>query len=130
MRVDLYPTKCNICGGKVIYTTNDKVYHRKYGSGYCYLCTECGAYVGTHKPRPKEALGMLADADMRLWKMYCHDVFDTMWKTQKQRTELYKWLAKEMQCPLEECHFGHFDLEQLKKAYKILMEEKERQLSE
>ena len=47
----LYPKTCNICGGEVIYTTNDKIYGKRYGSGYCYLCTNCGAYVGTHRPR-------------------------------------------------------------------------------
>ena len=43
--VDTHPTTCNLCGGQVIYTSNERVYGRKYGSGYCYLCTCCGAYV-------------------------------------------------------------------------------------
>ena len=51
--VDTHPTTCNLCGGQVIYTSNERVYGRKYGSGYCYLCTCCGAYVGTHEPRPR-----------------------------------------------------------------------------
>lgn len=25
-----YPTKCNACGGKVVKTTNDKIYGRRY----------------------------------------------------------------------------------------------------
>ena len=60
--INTQPEVCNLCGGKVIYTSNARVYHgREYGSGYCYLCLACGAYVGTHKPHPKEALGLLAD---------------------------------------------------------------------
>lgn len=74
--MDLHPKICNICGGKVIYVTNDRIYGKKYGSGYCYLCQNCGAYVGTHKPRPKEALGLLANRFMRETKMKCHEIFD------------------------------------------------------
>lgn len=74
--VDLYPTKCNLCGGKVIYTSNATIYGREYGSGYCYLCTCCGAYVGTNKVYPKTALGILANPEMRELKMQAHALFD------------------------------------------------------
>lgn len=33
---------------------------------------------------------------------------------------LYAKLAEEMGIPVEMCHFGYFDMEQLKRAYKIL----------
>lgn len=122
--IDLYPTKCNICGGKVIYTENSTIYGKPYGSGYCYLCTQCGAYVGTHEPRPKEAFGILANKEMRDLKMACHELFDRKWlgkkKARKKRKDLYRWLSKLMNVPEEYCHFGYFDLEQLKKAYWIL----------
>ena len=37
--INTQPEVCNLCGGKVIYTSNARVYHgREYGSGYCYLC--------------------------------------------------------------------------------------------
>lgn len=122
--MDLYPTVCNLCGGPVVYTSNAEIYGREYGSGKCYLCTQCGAYVGTHKPRPREALGVLADDRMRKGKMACHSVFDSMWhgkkKAHKKRRDLYAWLAKQMEIPIEDCHFGYFNLEQLKQAYRIL----------
>lgn len=70
--IDLQPTKCNLCGGDVIFTSNAKVYGRTYGSGKCYLCTNCGAYVGTHGPRPMEALGLLADKEMGIPVKECH----------------------------------------------------------
>lgn len=124
--IDTHPTKCNICGGPVIYVSNDRVYGRKYGSGYCYLCKNCGAYVGTHKPRPKEALGLLADESMRKGKMMCHSLFDPIWegkpKANKKRKDLYKWLSKQMDIPVEYCHFGYFDIHQLRKANKILLD--------
>lgn len=134
--IDLQPTKCNICGGEVEYVSNEKVYGKKYGSGYCYLCTQCKAYVGTHKPRPKEALGLLANEEMRNWKMWCHSQFDRLWKTgyklndrktkpieikpRMTRKKAYSYLAKEMNIPMKECHFGYFNVKQLKRAYAIL----------
>ena len=66
--INTHPTHCNICGGPVTYCSNARIYGREYGSGYCYLCEQCGAYVGTHKPRPREALGLLADEPMRTGK--------------------------------------------------------------
>lgn len=78
--INLAPKKCNLCDGKVIYTTNDTIYGKRYGSGYCYICTNCRAYVGTHGPRPKEALGLLADDRMRKGKTVCHELFDKYWK--------------------------------------------------
>lgn len=123
--IDLHPTRCNICSGNVVYTSNAVIYGKEYGSGKCYICQSCGAYTGTHRPRPKEALGLLADEPMRKGKVYCHDLFDAMWKgkpkAQKKRKDLYKWLADQMGIPVEDCHFGHFDIQQLRQAYMILM---------
>lgn len=135
--IDLQPTKCNLCGGEVEYITNDKIYGKKYGSGWCYHCKQCGAYVGTHKPRPREALGILANDEMRNWKQWCHNLFDRLWKgvpayvkadgtkvnrvkPKMSRTHAYYLLAKEMNIPLRECHFGYFDIPKLKRAYAIL----------
>lgn len=127
--INLNPTKCNLCGGAVEYISNAAIYHgRQYGSGKCYHCTKCGAYVGTHRDRPYEALGILATPEMREWKIKCHDLFDGLWKSEqpskrrRKRTRLYGMLAKELHIPHQECHFGHFDLAMLKQAYRILSE--------
>ncbi len=119
------PKICNLCGGKVIYCSNARVYHgRDYGSGYCYYCLDCGAYVGTHKPRPREAMGLLADEPMRKGKKMCHALFDPIWQGQKNshraRENAYRWLAEQMRIPVESCHFGYFDIHQLRQAYRIL----------
>lgn len=127
--MELKPTKCNICGEEtVIYTSNKVIYGKEYGSGKCYYCTNCGAYVGTHKPRPEEALGLLATKEMRDMKMRCHDLFDAMWRNienkkeqHKARNKAYKRLARELNIPVEECHFGWFDMNMLTKAYDILL---------
>ena len=42
---------------------------------------------------------------------------------------MYHWLAKRLKIPVEECHFGYFDLEMLEKAYVILEEVKEMEMS-
>lgn len=123
--VDTHPKVCNLCGGTVIYTSNARVYHgREYGSGYCYLCLNCGAYVGTHKHHPKEAKGLLADEPMRKGKKMCHALFDSLWqgkeKPHRERNRLYHWLADEMDIPIADCHFGYFDIHQLRQAYRIL----------
>lgn len=128
--MDLFPKICNLCNGKVIFTSNSVIYGKEYGSGKCYLCTECGAYVGTHKPRPKEALGVLGNKEMRDMKMLCHEIFDKKWqqeetskKRYKARQKAYKELAEKLDIPIEKCHFGYFDMEMLEKAYGILKEE-------
>ena len=123
--IDLCPKVCNICGGKVEYVTVNKVYganNIKYQtSGYCYHCKNCGAVVGTHKKRPLEALGILADKTMSEMRQKAHKMFDKFWRKPEQRTNCYKRLATEMGLPFEECHFGYFDLDQLNQAYTILV---------
>lgn len=119
--INLQPTVCNLCGGKVEYISNDKIYGRKYGSGFCYHCKECGAYVGTHKHRPHIALGILADAELRELKKQCHDIFDCQWKSGKiKRKKAYENLAEKLEIPVAECHFGWFDKPMLEKAIEIL----------
>ena len=134
--INLQPTKCNICGGKVIYTSNSMIYGKEYGSGKMYYCTICEAYVGTHKPSPTEALGILANEEMRELKMKCHYIFDQQWKnisnSKKRhfaRVNAYKELAKALGIRLEECHFGYFDMKMLQKAYMILNNDKEKRES-
>ena len=132
LSINLYPTKCNLCSGRVMYTSNADIYGKEYGSGKCYLCTSCRAYVGTHVPRPKEALGLLADRNMRKGKMMCHEIFDSKWKNKnkakRKRNELYYWLARQLDISREDCHFGYFDITTLRKAYRILLQIKDEEL--
>ena len=65
--------------------------------------------------------------------MYCHSLFDPLWKTgRRNRTEkrkrLYIWLASQMGIPIGDCHFGYFTLEQLREAYKILLSVKDKKI--
>lgn len=124
--MELQPKVCNICKkDTVIYASNSIIYGKEYGSGKCYYCTNCGSYVGTHKPRPTEAMGLLATKEMRDMKMKCHDLFDATWKNEKERHKArkasYERLAKDLNIPVDECHFGWFDMDMLIKAYDILL---------
>jgi hypothetical protein len=125
--IDLQPTICNLCNGDVEYISNASIYGRTYGSGYCYRCRNCRAYVGTHERRPKIAFGILANEEMRKWKMKCHGVFDNLWQSrneserQRYRKKYYEKLAEKLNIQPESCHFGYFDLTTLKQAYEILI---------
>lgn len=126
--MNLFPTHCNLCNGKVIFTSNSLIYGKEYGSGKMYYCTNCGAYVGTHIPRPREAFGILANKQMRDMKKKCHELFDERWlkekNKRKSRQREYSLLADYLHIPVSECHFGYFNLEQLKQAYSYLQEER------
>lgn len=118
--IDLHPKVCNLCGGKVVYIENSQIYGKSYGSGYCYFCTKCHSFVGTHKDKPRKAMGILANKSMRVWKRRCHKVFDSMWQTHQQRQFLYEKLAKALNIRVEDCHFGYFDVPMLQKSYDII----------
>ena len=132
LSINLYPTKCNLCSGRVVYVSNSVIYGVEYGSGMCYLCKSCHSYVGTHRPRPKEALGLLADSNMRKGKMLCHEIFDSKWKGKRnakhKRKELYFWLSRQLEIHPDYCHFGYFDIATLRKTYRILLQIKDEPL--
>lgn len=126
--VDLHPNTCNICYGKVIFTSNKIVYGREYGSGKCYHCANCGAYVATHKPRPTEAMGLLANDEMRELRKRLHEIFDSKWKYETtykkrryKRKKSYEELAHKLGISVDDCHFGYFDLDTLYEVQKILV---------
>lgn len=127
LMVELEPSKCNLCGGEVVFVSNSIVYGKEYGSGKCYYCTECGAFVGTHEARPKEAYGVLADKEMRKMREVCHEEFDELWINcpsycrKIARTAAYEWLAEKLSIRLGDCHFGYFGKELLYQAYEELI---------
>lgn len=122
--INLHPTTCNICGGEVVFTSNAEVYGGKtYGSGKCYLCKQCGAYVGTHKPRPDEAMGILADHHMRAMKRAAHELFDSRWNSPIERANQYQWLADQLDIPPGMCHFGYFDRPMLRRAIELMLDD-------
>lgn len=116
---DSRPTRCN-CGGTVVYGKMEKFGLRPYQSGYCYICQKCGAYVGTHQNRPKDALGILATGDIRRLRVLCHEEFDKHWMSTAGKSRVYYRLSKEMGIKKEDCHFGYMQKDQLVEALSIM----------
>jgi len=121
------PEMCTYCGEKVILTTNDYIYGRRYykQSKYsqncnCYVCVACKASVGTHADGTTP-LGRLANAKLKVLKMQAHSLFDPIWQSgEMRRGEAYAMLVAKLRIPKDECHFGWFDEEMLLKAREIL----------
>jgi len=75
-----------------------------------YQCAPCDAYVGCH-PGTMNALGRLANAELRKAKIAAHSAFDPIWKSgQKKRGSAYAWLADALQMPKNDCHIGMMDV--------------------
>ena len=113
--VPKFPTECNVCGGKVKFNACSK---DKSRSGFVYYCTNCHAWVGTSPRFPKEALGELANKDIRKKRRDLHVWFDKLWKNHDEREKYYNRLAKEL--GKTECHFSQMSMEELEKAEKIV----------
>jgi len=114
---------CPYCEGRVELVSNEQIYGREYGDWpYVYLCRPCDARVGLH-PYTDIPLGTLADNDLREARKSAKEPFQSLWKGPfkrfDSRNEAYKWLASEMNIPLEECHFGWFDEAQCAVAEQI-----------
>ena len=122
------PTICRYCGSPVVYTSNAEIYGKEYGTGKCYLCRNCRAFVGVH-PGTDTPLGTLANEELREWRKEAHFWFDRIWKKPTRittRYNAYGYLAKKMGLPREETHIGMFEIEQCKKVIEFSKEKMQR----
>ena len=107
---------CPYCGKPTEYVDSSIVYGRSYGM--IYLCRDCRAYVGAHKGTD-QALGRLANAELREAKKEAHFYFDQIAKTNlinkiwkkhipntSNRNKAYLWLSIQLGIPREICHIG------------------------
>lgn len=114
--------KCPYCNEWTECTNSGEIYGKEYGP--IYICRPCKAWVGCHKDpkRSRQALGRLANAELREWKKAAHAHFDPLWKlsTKKhKRARAYAWLAKEMNLTSDHCHIGMFNVEQCQRVIQI-----------
>lgn len=78
-----------------------------------YLC-RCGGLVGCHAGTAL-ALGRPASARTRYWRFRAHEAFDAMWlrpgasRRTHSRAKAYRWLARQLDMPEDDCHIGRFD---------------------
>jgi len=123
--VDIYSGKiCPYCNGESVFVDSEEVYGKSYGM--IYLCRPCKAWVGVHKGT-SDALGRLANSELREGKKEAHFYFDKLWNHKIQqglkkslaRTRAYKWLSEELDVARTETHIGYFDLEMCKKVVNL-----------
>lgn len=115
--------ECCLCASKGVLTDGQEIYphrpdllHKTF-----FKCPACpGVYVGCH-PGTVEPLGLMADKKLRDLKMKAHAMFDPWWRSKKmKRHHCYGRLAKEMNIPRSECHFGMFRAHQLIEAMSLI----------
>jgi hypothetical protein len=110
--------ECPYCGSVTEYVDSIVVYIKK-SYGMIYLCRPCDAWVGVHRGT-SQALGRLADKQLRMWKRKAHEAFDKIWQTGRlSRDNAYYWLSIQLFIPREITHMGMFDIEQCKMVVKV-----------
>ena len=120
---------CPYCGKATEFVDSKEVYTVNFGM--IYLCRDCQAWVGVHEGTNK-ALGRLANAELREWKMLAHKWFDPIAidglinqiypvfiTGMSTREKAYLWLSKEMGIKKQFCHIGMFDVEECKQVVSI-----------
>ena len=87
--------KCPYCQKDAEWTSNEVIYGRRYGKSWmCYWCKDCDSYVGCHQ-NTRQALGMMANKELRQLRMKCHALFDPLWKEgSMSRKSAYHFLKK------------------------------------
>lgn len=120
---------CPYCNGSTEYVDSKEIHEGKIGM--VYLCRPCSAYVGVHRGTD-QALGRLANAELRKAKMEAHYWFDQIarskvinevWpvfiKGASNRSKAYLWLSKHLGIGVDECHIGMFDVDMCNKVKEI-----------
>ena len=119
-RVPLSAGLCPYCGrepklvsGLVIYPHRPDLRDKHF-----YQCAPCDAYVGCH-PGTLNALGRLANGELRKAKIAAHAVFDPLWKGgTKKRGSAYAWLSDATGIAKKDCHIGMMDVADCLKVVK------------
>lgn len=123
MRIE--PPTCPYCKGKAVLVDSSFLYGGK-SYGNVWMCHPCDAYVGTH-PNGKP-LGRLANKELRELRKKAHAYFDRLWKAKMRRDKCsrsaarkagYKWLAEQLDMPVEKCHIAMFGIRRCKKVIEV-----------
>lgn len=97
-------------------------YRASYGP--TWVCVPCAAWVGCH-PGTTNALGGLANAELRSWKIKAHAAFDPLWQGKMRRDQCskgkarragYKWLAGQLGMPVDQTHIGYMSVDECKQV--------------
>lgn len=105
----------------------DAGYPYQVDYGPVWACVKDRAWVGCH-PGTENALGGLANAELRAAKMAAHAAFDPLWQAKMRRDKCtkrkarnagYAWLAGELGIPVKKCHIGFMSLEECQRVVEI-----------
>lgn len=100
--------------GQAIYPHRPDLWAKPF-----WQCEPCEAYVGCH-PGTKNALGRLANDELRKAKQAAHAAFDPLWRGgQQHRKSAYLWLAERMGMIAENCHIGMMDVEACRRVVEV-----------
>lgn len=122
------PPTCDYCGGQTELVGARVIYpHRNDIDGWFWRCRPCGAYVGCH-PGTINALGRLANAELRAAKVRAHAAFDPLWRVKMRRDGCsksaaraagYAWLAEQLGIDPKLCHIGMFDVAMCRRVEEV-----------
>jgi hypothetical protein len=94
-----------LVGGLEIYPHRNDLRGKNF-----YQCAPCDAYVGCH-PGTTNALGRLANAELRKAKMAAHNAFDPLWSGGRlKRKAAYAWLSETLGMEKKLTHMGMMDV--------------------
>lgn len=109
---------CPYCKSESQLVFADGSKHYKY-VGWFRVCRPCRAWVGCHR-NTQNALGRLANKELRVLKMETHKAFDPIWKDGfMARKEAYRWLSEQLDIPEKYVHIGMFGAETCKIVARI-----------
>lgn len=109
-------TVCPYCRRKTKLISVRKAKSVYAKTDYIRVCNPCNASVSCH-PGTKNAMGRLANADLRRLRVTAHIYFDALWKFKmgrlyytkyEARNEAYVWLAEQLGIDPENCHIAYF----------------------
>ena len=120
---------CPYCGAVVRFHESSAFIYRGRDYGAVYACSrypDCDAHVGVHKGTT-EALGRLANRELREWKKRAHAAFDPIWQARaargtpkgKARGATYGWLADQLGSAAKDTHIGMFDVATCRRVVEI-----------
>lgn len=113
---------CPYCGRETQLVNADEIYHEK-GLGMVMMCKPCKAWVGVHTSGPNvgKAKGRLAGPSLRSLKIRVHAELDRLWKTQEERSAMYKSLSEFLAIPSEYTHIGMFSEKTMSNVFEFCM---------
>lgn len=119
-------SRCPYCNCATKRVTDIEIYghHSNYNKRFIQCEMNADHYVGTFANG--QALGRLADAELRKLKREGHALFDQLWQgeqpTFRTRDQAYKWLAKKMRLSSDLTHFAMFNNEQCLQSMQLVRE--------